>query len=550
MVRTMREVTDPEILAQLNGAASSGLKEVTDLAILAQLNGNMGFTDRVKQDYANRMKNNENIAEQYVAGNQSYPSTLLQFGGQGAAFAGDVGSEGLRIGLKGLRSIAKGINDVTPDFIREPIKQGVTSGLDYVMASPVARATGDAASSAANYAIQKYKNFEEKYPVAARNAEALVNIGLSLTPSIPIKGKSLVGAAESVGKEGVNLAKEGVKKAASPLIPTIPENAAEITQLAKNYNIPVSLPQVSDSRALANIQKVSQELPFSGSNAFRDKQLSAWQSQLLDTVGVKGDKFSPSVMEGAFKKVGNEFDGLTKGKTFGIANSLSENLARGYDEILSAYGKDAATAYEREGLKILNDFEGDFITGEKLASQRARINSLARKASGNNKLALRDLENVVIDGITSNDPAAKEALSAAKEKYKNLIAIEPLAQKAKKGFINPTLLNNRISKVYGRSYTTGNAGKIGDLARIGYELLGEAGGSDTTQKLLYTVGATGGGLYNAPITAGVIAGNRALQSGLLRNQGLVNLAADKAIANKEKRISGEYLKRLKDQTKE
>jgi len=37
MVRIMKEVTDPELLAQLNGIDNAGLKEVTDPEILAQL---------------------------------------------------------------------------------------------------------------------------------------------------------------------------------------------------------------------------------------------------------------------------------------------------------------------------------------------------------------------------------------------------------------------------------------------------------------------------------------------------------------------------------
>jgi len=485
--------------------------------------GEKGFTGRVKDAYADRIRKGENIADQYVSGKQSTPETYLQFAGQGAALGSDVL-------LEGLKSLGSGVSYLTPDFIEEPIKRGAKSGLDYLSSTPVGRA----AAEGANYAVQKYGDFAEEYPRAARNVEAVTNIGMAVAPSIPIGGKSAVSATESLAKEGLDQAAKGSQKLLQSALPEIPEGLADLTLLAQKSNIPVSLPQVSDSRAVANLQKLGQELPFSGAPAFREKQLLAWQKQLFSTMGVEGERFTPAVMDKVFSKVGGEFDQLTKGKSFNIADTFIDDIARAQDEAASLYTKDAAEAFGREALKIVDDFKPDgSISGEALSFHRARINKLARKASPDNKAALRDLENILIDGITSNDPALRNSLSTAKEHYKNLIAIEPLAQKAKKGFINPTQLNNRISRIYGRAHTTGKSGKIGDLSRIGYELLGELGGSDTTQKLLYAGAAGGGAMANAPLTAAALAGNRLLQRGIYQNQALLGAAARKSV-DKEK----------------
>jgi hypothetical protein len=201
-----------------------------------------------------------------------------------------------------------------------------------------------------------------------------------------------------------------------------------------------------------------------------------------------------------------------------------DDIANTYEEIGSTLGKEAQDIFQKESLKVIDDFsKGDNITGEVIARQRARINALARKATGERKDALLDLERVLIDSITSKDPALKASLTEAKKRYKNLIALEPLAVKAKGGMISPSQLNSRVARIYGRQYTTGKAGEIGDLAKIGYELLPELGGSDTTQKLLYAGGALGGML--SPITTGAaLLGGRVLQKGLIQNQGLVNRA--------------------------
>lgn len=321
-----------------------------------------------------------------------------------------------------------------------------------------------------------------------------------------------------------------VKRAVTP---AADEGLRAVGQLAQKYNIPVSLTQISDSKALNNIQKVSQELPFSGEKAFRDRQMRAFNHELIKTIGGKQVKFTPELMDDIFTQVGKEFDSLGRGKTF-----KTDNFRQAIDEIEADIGianRDAQESFHSVLNGILKevDSQGN-IAGEKLAFQRARINRLARKATNpDTKELLRDLENTLIDTMTVGDDVAKEAFSKTKEKYKNLLVLEPLVAKAKGGNISPSLLRNRVEKIYGRQYVRGKAGAIGDLARIGHELLPELGGSDTTQKLLYATGATGGALANAPLTAAGLAGNRLYQSAINRNQEVVRKALARGMTPKE-----------------
>jgi len=66
------------------------------------------------------------------------------------------------------------------------------------------------------------------------------------------------------------------------------------------------------------------------------------------------------------------------------------------------------------------------------------------------------------------DEDAPIALRDANHKDKNLIVVEPLATKAQAdGLISPSLLTNRMRIVYGREFTRGKAGELGELARLG-----------------------------------------------------------------------------------
>lgn len=351
------------------------------------------------------------------------------------------------------------------------------------------------------------------------------------------EGKRLEGAAQGAllgGAVGgaipaINFAYRGVKNVATPMVD---DGLREVGKLAQKYNIPLSLDQVSKSRALKNVQKISQEVPLSGQASFRDKQMKAFNRALFKTVGVNADSFTPASMDAAFKKVGGEFDNLTKGKQFNIGRNFIDDLAVTADDVASAYGNDAASIFQREATKVINDFgAGDTISGNLISRQRARINGLARKASDPNiKGALLDLENVIVDGITGGDASAQSALSAAKQRYKNLIVLEPIANKAKGGMISPSLLNSRVSQVYKRAHTIGKSGEIGDLARIGHELLPELSGSDTTQKMAYIGAALSGAISPASIPA-ITTGagiNRAFQSGINRNQSLIGNALNRS----------------------
>jgi GH24 family phage-related lysozyme (muramidase) len=122
--------------------------------------------------------------------------------------------------------------------------------------------------------------------------------------------------------------------------------------------------------------------------------------------------------------------------------------------------------------------------------------------------------------------------------------IEPLAAKAKGGMINPTQLNQRVSQVYRRAHTIGESGDIGDLARIGNELMPVLGGSDTAEKLLYMTGAGGTAVVNAPLTGAALAGNRLLQSGVNRNQALVNKLIERGVSAGDPNMIGSSVRNI------
>lgn len=493
-----------------------------------------GFSSRLGKDYDKRITQMEGIADQNFEGKIGKTEALARQGLKYAQLLPDAASEVITSGWRSL-----------PDTITDPLRKGA----QHVGANLADTPAGDLA----RLAVQKYNDYAQENPVNASRLGSVVDTGNLLAPFARVGGKSVADAAVGTATDAAKLAGQGAKKVGSAAVgvitPGIDSGLMDVASLARQHNIPVSFDQVSGSRALKNVQKISQEVPLSGQAGFRENQMRAFNRALFKTVGVEADMFTPASMNQAFAKVGGEFDAITKGKNFSIGGDFVDNLAKSADEVESLYGKEAAGIFQKEASRVMNDFQGDAISGDLISRQRARINGLARKAGPGQKEALLELENNIVDGITGGDDVAQAALSQAKQRYKNLIVLEPIANKARGGKISPSLLNNRVSQVYRRAHTIGESGAIGDLARVGHELLPELGGSDTTQKMAYIAALTTGSVNPAsaaPIAAGAAA-NRVFQSGINRNQGLIDKALMKQIMKLPPAQAKAALEKLKAQ---
>lgn len=237
----MNPVTDPSILAQLNGAGAAG--PVTDPNILAQLNGDSessGFLGNVGNDWSQRW--NENVPKavgSYLSGQQGLPETNLQVAGQAAGALGDVVSEGVKSAIPdsyvdAAHSTANAINDTS---------FGQKMG-DMLMAGK----EGISSIAAAN-------------PRLTRNAEALGNI-----LSVGAGGKGVASVEGAGAKLGLGDALYNSGKASQ-------EAARE--KFIQDLTLPKQTPTVKADMA-------SRTKQVDGTNAY---QPTNYEKQVASTVG-------------------------------------------------------------------------------------------------------------------------------------------------------------------------------------------------------------------------------------------------------------------------
>ena len=136
------------------------------------------FTQRVEEDMKKRGEKFEEIKEATTSGDQGYLEAAFQTAGDvGVGAAYDFFGQVLQSGFRG-------VGAVTPDFIEDPITTGAANAGNAFLGTDL----GQRGLQAAMQGLDQWTSYAEENPRAARNIEAVVNIGLL---AVPVKGKKV-----------------------------------------------------------------------------------------------------------------------------------------------------------------------------------------------------------------------------------------------------------------------------------------------------------------------------------------------------------------------
>jgi len=406
--------------------------------------------------------------------------------------------------------------------------------------------------------------FAKQHPEAAKNYQAVVDMGNLLPLKLPsvrkgvkVAGKEGRQALLNVSKDLVNVAPEGVARV---LTPNIDESLAPLVQSARKFNIPVARNQISPSKFRETAQKVSEQIPLSGEKGFRDLQVKRWNKALAGTLGEYKD-LSPSSINNFLDDASTKFNSILKDRPVVISPEDLTNI----DTIKIAARKNIETGLadvvERNIDDVLKDLSGGVVNGTKLASVRSELLKTSTRAQGGAKEYIGDIIES-LDNIASKNLSKAEVvkLAEARKQWRNFRTIEPLLEKSTTGIINPVDLNNRVaqSRFIKASRTSTGQDDLVDLARVGKEFLRVPGGSDTAQKVALGSGLSAGAtslFYNpaaaaagAGIAGVTIGANRAYQ-GINRSQKLMDRAVKKAMKLPPKKAKAAIREILQEQKK-
>lgn len=225
-----------------------------------------------------------------------------------------------------------------------------------------------------------------------------------------------------------------------------------------------------------------------GFAANQSGQLQKFTRALANTFGEDADHITPDVAANAFSRIGGVFDDV--GSRLGVTADAIPGLNDRLNEIR---GNAARLGLSDSQLKALDlhiqdignaaDANDGAIPGPAYLNLTNSNSPLSQVANNDHTAfgdSAGDIKVALGDAVAQNaDPADVQALKDARTQYRALKTVQPLINNSEGGVLNPLLLRNRVAQVFGNRFTTGDAGALGDLARIG-RIVGDSAADTNT----------------------------------------------------------------------
>lgn len=484
----------------------------------------MGFID-------NRFQKAKEAYQLGKSGQQSAPSSIFQMA---------------------MQSTAGPVSDVVNKIIEPP--EGYTQAVQRTMQPFTQSSMGQSVESGINKAGKFISGqYSKLSPETQRNIES-TGIGLNALPG-PFLGKA---AAETAAMTGT--ATKGI--AAAAIAPKITKTTGRLARRMQDLGVDLRSDQISPTRARKTVQKISQDIPFSGVDAAEDLQKTQWNKAVAKTIGQDAEnlgpetilkfsddsarKFNSAIGSGDFKITPNDVSAI-KTLEDGLSKNVTEDIEKIVKSHINQFKNDLTEKTIQKSVKSGTDpFSGkdifttenipdlSTINAQKLASLRSDLIQSLPKIDAKARPHVADIVDIIDDIAERNiSKEAAGALKQVRKEWRNFKTIEPLLEKSTDGFINPTDLMQRVAS---NKHIKAVKSKIGDddlidLARGGKKFLVKAGGSDTFAKT-----AIGGAGAGSLATALGVGGPMAALAALGIQGGIVGLNRILQAVNKSKTV--------------
>lgn len=312
-------------------------------------------------------------------------------------------------------------------------------------------------------------------------------------------------------------------KIADRVTPAFSEAKADAIALARKYNIPLHLSQVSNSRGLKTASSALNYLPFTGAYGASRAQQAAFNRAVSNQIGEDAPEFTDGLLSGAAQKIGQGYDDLFGRNRVAINDDDLQQIGNIIGDAQSLGGADVGDIVNNHAGKIIGQLdENGSMPGRLFQSVRTdQLNPAIQNANPASGYYLKQLRDVLQNAATRNmgaDDAAQ--LAKLNGQYNSLKIIQQAINKRADGAagdVSPSRLWSLVNGKYG------STPEMRDLAKLGQTVLKDPiADSGTAQRMLmYHTGIGLGGMGAAyavphvavPLALGATAG-RVLNSNL------------------------------------
>lgn len=379
----------------------------------------------------------------------------------------------------------------------------------------LAPAAGAARLGAAGGLTQRVGAAAAAQPVA-QAAVGAIGGGVGEATDSPLAG----GAAALTAAVAPSAIRSTIGRAISPIRPGPGMSAAErnrLAQAAEAEGLRLDPGQLTGSKPLNTTMAVLKEMPLTGMADDVARQQAAFNRAVLRRAGEpNADAATPEVIDGAFRRLGGEFERLASRTTVRIDTpQVRGDLQDVVDNYLQNLGTDQANIFRNKVRSILD--EGPAIPGATYQKARSRLGAQAKSVAGTDpelSQALRGLRDTLDRAAEASitDPILRQAWQRTRRQYANLKTISKAVSSgsagAASGDISGAQLWGAQKAGTGADQMARGSGDLNELARIGQAFVKpQTPNSGTAQRgmiqslLSGGVGATAGALSGDPMMA-------------------------------------------------
>ncbi|WP_333631533.1 hypothetical protein [Agrobacterium cavarae] len=278
-----------------------------------------------------------------------------------------------------------------------------------------------------------------------------------------------VGAALPVAVSG---AVNGVRRLISPL--STSQARQSLVNTLEREGIDVTAGQATGSDRLRYAES---EIGGRAAQNIAKRQGEQFTKAALSRAGIQADRATPDVIDGAFTRIGKQFDDLASRNTLMPDKKLARDLGDTWQQYREVTNESARAPIVDDVMTDLrNVFKGGKLDGAAYQSLSSRLDRAARGSSDPNLAGtLRDirssLDEAMERSIAVSNPKDLGGWRKARKEYRNMLVLEQAAtgagENAAAGIISPSALRNAtVSKQGRRNYARGN-GDFAELSRAG-----------------------------------------------------------------------------------
>lgn len=371
------------------------------------------------------------------------------------------------------------------------------------------------------YRQTRITNGQEPQTEAGQDLSDLADSGLKAWPAIGSGPRGTMvnslpeGAVSTAVRGARDIARAAGDAAMEAATPRMSQRSMELVGKATDAGVPISFHQLSDNKFMKIIGETAENVPLAGGGSLRAKRREAFNLALAKQMDPETDI---TVLDDAsFKQLQD-----AAGERIGEISSKYQVPAADFGDLMTLDRARRGTPDTKavvqawaEDLKKIAEENGGFVPGDTLRRLRTEVQTQAREMRANKADVAAVLDDVVhrFDDALANVAADADvaALTDARRRYAISKVLEPLVARHPDGNFAPSALKSIMAQKSGgkqRRMARGEAGELGEYARIGQELLKELPSSGTAERnLVYSgvgAGAGAGAAFAEPLSAAAI----------------------------------------------